>query len=109
MDRGSVIALIVSFTLALGVVLIPPRGAEGEIRAAVRAQRRDPMVAVALWDRAIRSTPWQEQIQARRQFLNQELGLRQALPSPPLRELYDEVWDIGEGIFEAIENHLQQQ
>ncbi len=106
MKHGPAVAFIVSFALALGVSLLPTRGgAEREIRAAMRAQRRDPMVAVALWERAIEATPWTEQIRARRRFVTDTLGARRLLPSPELRELYDGFWDLGEQLYSSLEQH----
>ncbi len=104
MKHGPAVAFIFSFGLALCVSLLPTRGgAEREIHAAMRAQRRDPMVAVALWERAIEATPWTEQIRSRRRFVTDTLRARELLPTPELRRLYDGVWDFGEQLYGSLE------
>ena len=103
MKHGPTIALVVSFTAALCIALTPPYGAEREIRRAIRAARRDPLIAAAVWDQAIASTSWQEQLRAQRRFLTEHLGVRDALPTPELRELFDGIWDFGETLFDPIE------
>ncbi len=103
MKHGPTIALIVSFSVAFSLALMPSDGEARELRQAVREQRRNPMIVAQMWDEAIQATPWTEHIRMRREFLEQELRIRRTLPTLYLRELYDTVWDAGEEFYRTLD------
>ncbi len=103
MKHGPTIALIVSFSVAFSLALMPSDGEARELRRAVREQRRNPTLVAQMWDEAIQATPWTEHIRMRRKFLDEELQIRRMLPTPYLRELYDTVWDAGEQFYRTLD------